>query len=452
MTPKILVVDNDPEMLSLLQRRLESEGRIVAAVASGAEAVASLGRDEFDVVLTDLVMDGVDGWGVLREAQRVQPQARVILMTAFASLETAIEAVREGAYDYLTKPFKLAEADMAVDRALDDRRLREENRRLRAEVERRFSFDSLIGRSESMQAVFEKIRAVADTDATVLLLGESGTGKELVARAIHHNSARRGRPFVPVNCAAIPETLLESELFGHEKGAFTGAVRKRAGLFADAHGGTLFLDEVGDIPLPVQAKLLRALQEKTIRPVGGSQEIQLDVRLVSATHRDLLALVGEGRFRDDLYYRLAVIPIRLPSLRERSEDLLLLANHFLARASAGLGKRMDGFDEDATAWLLAHRWPGNVRELENVIERAVTLARGPRVVRADLGIEFTPEGAASLSLRPTLAELEEQYIRQVIEETNGDKAAAATILGISVRTLQRRFRPPSPPPGPGPAR
>jgi len=452
VTPKILVVDNDPEMLSLLQRRLESEGRIVAAVASGAEAVAALGRDEFDVVLTDLIMDGVDGWAVLREAQRVQPRARVILMTAFASLETAIEAVREGAYDYLTKPFKLAEADMAVDRALDDRRLREENRRLRAEVERRFSFDSLIGRSESMQAVFEKIRAVADTDATVLLLGESGTGKELVARAIHHNSARRGRPFVPVNCAAIPETLLESELFGHEKGAFTGAVRKRAGLFADAHGGTLFLDEVGDIPLPVQAKLLRALQEKTIRPVGGSQEIQLDVRLVSATHRDLLALVGEGRFRDDLYYRLAVIPIRLPSLRERSEDLLLLANHFLARASAGLGKRMDGFDEDATAWLLAHRWPGNVRELENVIERAVTLARGPRVVRADLGIEFTPEGAAGLSLRPTLAELEEQYIRQVIEETNGDKAAAATILGISVRTLQRRFRPPSPPPGPGPAR
>jgi len=443
--PKILVVDDDPEMLSLLQRRLESEGRTVTAVASGAEAVASLGRDEFDVVLTDLVMDGVDGWGVLREAQRVQPQARVILMTAFASLETAIEAVRQGAYDYLTKPFKLAEAGMAVDRALDDRRLREENRRLRAEVERRFSFDNLIGRSEAMQAVFEKIRAVAATDATILLLGESGTGKELVARAIHHNSARRGGPFIPVSCAAIPETLLESELFGHEKGAFTGAVRRRAGLFADAHGGTLFLDEVGDIPLPIQAKLLRALQDKTIRPVGGSQEIQLDVRLVSATHRDLLALVGEGRFRDDLYYRLAVIPIRLPSLRERPDDLLLLANHFLARASAGLGKRLEGFDEDATAWLLAHRWPGNVRELENVIERAVTLARGPRVTRADLGIEFAPEGAAGLSLRPTLAELEEQYIRRVLEETNGDKAAAAKILGISVRTLQRRFGPPAPP-------
>ena len=445
MTPKILVVDNDPEMLSLLQRQLESEGRAVTAVASGAEAVAALGRDEFDVVLTDLVMDGVDGWGVLREAQRVQPQARVILMTAFASLETAIEAVRQGAYDYLTKPFKLAEVGMAVDRALDDRRLREENRRLRAEVERRFSFDNLIGRSEAMQAVFEKIRAVADTDATILLLGESGTGKELVARAIHHNSARRGGPFVPVNCAAIPETLLESELFGHEKGAFTGAVRKRAGLFAEAVGGTLFLDEVGDIPLPVQAKLLRALQDKTIRPVGGSQEIQLDVRLVSATHRDLLALVGEGRFRDDLYYRLAVIPIRLPSLRERPDDLLLLANHFLARASAGLGKRLEGFDEDATAWLLAHRWPGNVRELENVVERAVTLARGPRISRADLGIEFVPEGASGLSLRPTLAELEEQYIRRVLQETNGDKAATAKILGISVRTLQRRFSSPSPP-------
>ncbi len=451
MTPKILVVDNDPEMLSLLQRRLESEGRSVTAVASGVEAVAALGRDEVDVVLTDLVMEGLDGWAVLREAQRVQPGARVILMTAFASLETAIEAVRQGAYDYLTKPFKLAEVGMAVDRALDDRRLREENRRLRAEVERRFSFDNLIGRSGAMQAVFEKIRAVADTDATILLLGESGTGKELVARAIHHNSARRGGPFVPVNCAAIPETLLESELFGHEKGAFTGAVRRRAGLFAEADGGTLFLDEVGDIPLPLQAKILRALQDKTIRPVGGNQELQLDVRLVSATHRDLLVLVGEGRFRDDLYYRLAVIPIRLPSLRERPDDILVLANHFLARASAGLDKRLEGFDEDATAWLLAHRWPGNVRELENVVERAVTLARGSRIARADLGIEFTPEGAAGLSLRPTLAELEEQYIRRVLEETNGDKAAAAKMLGISVRTLQRRFGSPSPPAAPDPA-
>ena len=392
------------------------------------------------MVLTDLVMDGVDGWAVLREAQRRLPRARVILMTAFASLETAIEAMRHGAWDYLTKPFKLAEVSLAVDRALDDLRLREENRRLRAEVEQRFSFDRLLGRSKAMQGVFDRLRAVADTDATVLLLGESGTGRELAARAIHHGSARGAGPFVPVNCAAIPETLLESELFGHEKGAFTGADRRRRGLFAEASGGTLFLDEVGDIPPVLQAKLLRALQDKLVRPVGGSEEIRLDFRLIGATHRDLLALVGEGKFREDLYYRLAVIPVRLPSLRERPDDILLLAAHFLARAADALGKPLEGFDEDATAWLLGHRWPGNVRELENVVERAATLARGPRVTRADLGTEFVPETALGGSLRPTLAELEERYIRRVLEETGGDRVAAAKILGVSVRTLQRRSR------------
>ncbi|OGK79303.1 MAG: hypothetical protein A2050_15130 [Candidatus Rokubacteria bacterium GWA2_73_35] len=377
---------------------------------------------------------------MLREAQRRLPRARVILMTAFASLETAIEAMRHGAWDYLTKPFKLAEVSLAVDRALDDLRLREENRRLRAEVEQRFSFDRLLGRSKAMQAVFDRLRAVADSDATVLLLGESGTGKELAARAIHHGSARGAGPFVPVNCAAIPETLLESELFGHEKGAFTGADRRRRGLFAEASGGTLFLDEVGDIPPVLQAKLLRALQDKLVRPVGGSEEIRLDFRLIGATHRDLLALVGEGKFREDLYYRLAVIPVRLPSLRERPDDILLLAAHFLARAADALGKPLEGFDEDATAWLLGHRWPGNVRELENVVERAATLARGPRVTRADLGTEFVPETALGGSLRPTLAELEERYIRRVLEETGGDRVAAAKILGVSVRTLQRRSR------------
>jgi DNA-binding NtrC family response regulator len=438
--PRVLVVDNDAEMLSLLRRHLENEGRLVTPAASGADAVAALGREEFDVVLTDLVMDEVDGWAVLREAQRRQPHARVVLMTAFASLETAIEAIRHGAYDYLTKPFKLAEVTLTLDRALDDRRLREENRRLREQVEKRFGFDNLVGRSKSMQTVFEKIRVVADTDATVLLLGESGSGKELVARAIHHNSARRDGAFVPVNCAAIPRDLLESELFGHEKGAFTGALRKRSGLFTEANGGTLFLDEVGDIPPALQPKLLRALQDRTIRPVGSSEEIQLDVRVVSATHRDLLALVGDGRFREDLYYRLAVIPIRLPSLRERPEDILSLASHFLGRAAAALGKTFAGFDEEATAWLLQHRWPGNVRELENVVERAATLARGPRIGRADLGVEFSPEAAVGLALRPTLAELDEQYIRRVLEETKGDKTAASKILGISIRTLQRRFK------------
>ncbi len=440
MTAKVLVVDNDAEMASLLARHLEREGRAVTIARSGAEAVAALGREEFDVVLTDVVMDDVDGWAVLREAQRLQPQARVVLMTAFASLETAIEAIRHGAYDYLTKPFKLAQASLTVERALDDRRLREENRRLREHVEGRLRFDNLVGRSKAMQAVFEKVRAVADTDAPVLLLGESGTGKELVARAIHHNSGRRDGPFVPVNCAAIPADLLESELFGHERGAFTGAVRKRRGLFAEAHGGTMLLDEVGDIPGNLQGKLLRALQDGTVRPVGADEEVRLDVRVVSATHQDLPALVGQGRFREDLYYRIAVIPIRLPSLRERSEDILPLAEHFLTRAAATLDKRLDGFDENATAWLMNHRWPGNVRELENVVERAATLARGPRITRGDLGVEFAPDTAARGSLRPTLAELTDQYVRRVLEETKGDKVTAAKILGVSVRTLQRRFR------------
>ena len=438
MTFQVLVVDNDPEMLDLLRQHLEHEGRIVTAVGSGDDAIKALEHTSFDVVLTDLVMDGTDGWAVLQETQRRQPEARVVLMTAFASLETAIDAIRQGAYDYLTKPFKLAEVTLTINRALDDRRLREENRVLREQVDQRFGFDNLIGRSNAMQSVFDKIRAVTATDATILLLGESGTGKELVARAIHHNSPRRDKPFVAVNCGAIPHDLLESELFGHEKGAFTGAIRKRRGLFAEAEGGTLFLDEIGDIPSPLQGKILRALQDRTIRPVGGSEEVRLDVRVVSATHRDLMALVAEGRFREDLYYRLAVIPIRLPSLRERRDDIRLLADHFLSRAAKAASKRLEGFDEEATAWLLQHRWPGNVRELENVVERAATLARGALITRADLGIEFAPE-AAGVGLRPTLAELEERYINRVLEETHGDKAAAARILGISVRTLQRRF-------------
>jgi DNA-binding NtrC family response regulator len=360
-------------------------------------------------------------------------------MTAFGSLETAISAMREGAYDYLTKPFKLEEVTLAVERALEDQRLREENRRLKTQVEQRLSVENILGRSAAMQAVFEQIRAVSASDASVLLLGESGTGKELVAHAIHHESARRDGPFVAVNCAAIPENLLESELFGHEKGAFTGADRKRRGLFVEASGGSLFLDEVGDIPLALQVKLLRVLQDRAVRPVGGSQEIRLDLRVISATHRDLAALVSDGKFRDDLYYRLAVIPIRLPSLRERPDDIMLLAHRFLDRAAEAIGKRLDGFDAEASGWLLRHRWPGNVRELENVVERAATLARGDRVTLADLGIQFTADSAWGSGPRPTLAEVENQYIRRVLDETKGDKVAAARILGISVRTLQRKF-------------
>jgi DNA-binding NtrC family response regulator len=437
MKPRILVVDNDPEMLAVLQRHLESEGWAVLAMTGGAEACAALSREEFAIVLTDLVMEPIDGLAVLRESLRVQPRTRVLLMTAFASVETAVDALRQGAYDYLTKPFKLPELTVLVHRAYDELRLREENRRLRAEVDQKYNFDNILGRSKPMRAVFDRIQAVAGTDTTVLLLGESGSGKELVARAIHWHSNRREGPFVAVNCAAIPDTLLESELFGHEKGAFTGADRKRRGLFVEAQGGTLLLDEVAEMPLSLQVKLLRALQNHTIRPVGGNEEIRVDIRIISSTNRELPALVQQGKFREDLYYRLAVIPIRVPSLRERPEDIRLLAEHFLRRAATALGKDLSGFDDDALKWLLHHRWPGNVRELENIIERAAALAQGRVITTEDLGTEFTPAGASQLGIRPTLAEVESHYIRRILEETKGNKRAAARILGISVRTLQR---------------
>jgi DNA-binding NtrC family response regulator len=436
--PRVLVVDNDTEMLALLRRHLEAEGMAVVMSGGGKEAIRSLEDQDFDVILTDIVMDEVGGLEVLAAVQRAHSPTRVILMTAFGSLETAIDAIRQGAYDYLTKPFKLAEVTLAVQRALDDQRLRRENQRLRAEVERQQGFDRLLGRSRAMQAVLDQARAVADSDASVLLLGESGTGKELVAQALHWHSARRSGPFVPVNCAAVPDTLLESELFGHEKGAFTGAQQKRAGLFAHAHGGTLFLDEIGDLPLALQVKLLRAIQDKAVRPVGGTEAVRLDLRLITATNRDLATLVREGKFREDLYYRLAVIPIRLPTLRERPEDIPLLGEHFLRLAATRLGKALTGFAPDAAAWMLEHRWPGNVRELENLVERAAVLARGPVIALADLHTEFSLAPGAS-SLRPTLDEMAGQYIRRVLEEVQGDKRAAAKILGVSVRTLQRRF-------------
>jgi DNA-binding NtrC family response regulator len=437
VTAHILVIDNDPEMVSVLKREFAEEGWAIVEATSGPEGLAALERQDVDVVLTDLAMDDVDGLDILRAAQAQDSPPRVILMTAFGSLETAIKAIRAGAYDYLTKPFKVPEATLAVARALDDRRLRAENRRLRDEVTQRFSFDNILGRSTAMWTVFDQIKAVAVSDASVLLVGESGTGKELVARAIHHHSARRNGPFVAMNCAAIPEALLESELFGHERGAFTGADRKRRGLFVEAAGGTLLLDEIGDLSTALQAKLLRVLQEKVVRPLGGNEEIRVDLRIISATHRDLPAMVSEGAFREDLYYRIAVLPMRLPSLRERGDDIMMLAEHFLRRAAATLGKPLEGFDDEARTWLYHYRWPGNVRELENIVERAATLARHVRVTRADLQIEFVtfaaPEGAW-----PTLHELEAQYVQRVLQHTHGDKTAAAKILGVSVRTLQRR--------------
>jgi two-component system response regulator HydG len=444
MTMRVLIVDDEPAMLKIMRRHLEADGFAVTAVETGAEAISAVTREAYDVILTDLVMNEVDGLKVLREAQRLRPGVRVILMTAFTTVETAIAAIREGAYDYLSKPFKMSEVTIAVRRALEDRRIREENRRLRDEVGRRYAITSFLGRSPAMGSVFEQLAAVAGSEAAVLLLGESGSGKELAARSIHWNGARRAGPFVAINCAAIPDSLLESELFGHEKGAFTGAQRKRRGLFADADGGTLFLDEIGDMSLALQAKLLRALQDKVVRPVGGNEEVPIDIRIVSATNRDLAALVDQGSFREDLYYRLSVIPIRIPSLRERVEDIPLLAQHFLERAAATLGRRFDGFADDAVAWLVKQPWPGNVRQLENVVERAATLAKGPWITRGDVDTDVVGLGRSARLRQPTLEEVDREYIEQVLAKTKGDKNAAARILGISVRTLQRMFKSPEP--------
>jgi two-component system response regulator HydG len=434
---RVLLVDDDAEMLEMLRQRLASDGFEVSAARGGVEGISAIEREDVDVVLTDLVMDGADGMAVLAATRRLRPAARVLVMTAFGSLETAIEALRQGAYDYLTKPFKLTEMTVAVERALEDRRLRRENERLRAHVEREDGIGRILGRSARLRRVLEQIQAVAGSDAPVLLLGESGTGKELAARAIHWAGPRRAEPFVPVNVGAVPETLLETELFGHEKGAFTGADRKRPGLFGAAHRGTLFLDEIGDLSVPLQVKLLRAIQDRAVRPVGSSTEIDVDIRVISATNRDLAALVRDGRFREDLYYRLAVVPIRLPALRERPEDIPLLAEHFLRRASRRLGKELAGFADAALGWMCGHRWPGNVRELENVVERAAVLAQGSTIALSDLGTEFALDAGAT-SLRPTLDELATQYMRRVLRETGGDKQAAARVLGVSVRTIQRK--------------
>ena len=429
-------------MLALVCEHLEAEGYAAIGAGAGTQALARLRSEEFDVVLTDLRMPGVGGMEILKAAREARRDLPVILVTAFGSIETAIQAIRQGAYDYVTKPFSLGEISLLVGRALEDRQLRAENVSLRRELEGRYRFENLLGKSPAMQAVFVLIRQAAPGDTNVLITGESGTGKELVAKALHHNSARAERPFVPVNCAAVPAGLLESELFGHVKGAFTGAIKARQGLFREAEGGTLFLDEIGDMAPELQAKLLRAIEDRAVRPVGSDEAIPVDLRLAAATNKDIVARIQDGRFREDLYYRLAVIPIHLPPLRERREDIPLLAEHFLRRAAAAAGKEIRGFTPEAMAALLRHPWPGNVRELENVVERAVTLMAGDHVTPDVLLLEtsLAPEPGALLAQaarRPTLDELTAEYVALVLREAGGDKAKAAEILGISKRTLYR---------------
>jgi two-component system response regulator HydG len=442
---QVLIVDDEPEMCALLSDVLKGEGFAVETATSGEQALARMGAREFAAVITDLNMKGMPGLPLLREIKRLYPETNVIIMTAFGSVETAIEAMKQGAYDYVVKPVKTEEITLTTEKAVREALLRKELLWLRRAVEKEYSFNQILGKSKPMQAVFELIRRITPSASSVLITGESGTGKELVARAVHFNSPRSQGPFVPVNCAAIPENLLESEMFGHVRGAFTDAKMDRRGLFEEAQGGTIFLDEISELPMSLQAKLLRVLQEKEIRRVGGTRSTPVDARVIAATNLDLAEQVRAKQFREDLFYRLNVIEVHMPALRERTEDIPLLAMHFIKKYADAMKKRVAGLTEGALALLMDYAWPGNVRELENVIERGVTLTRGekivpedlPQGVRGDAGDRQMIEEAAEKTR--SLAEVERAYILRVLEKTAGNKYQAAQILAIDRKTLYRKL-------------
>ena len=450
----ILVVDDEPEHVESLRRLFERDGATVHTATSGELALDVVRREHVDLILADLMMPGMTGQDLMKAAQAVKPDIDVVVMTAYATVENAVAAMREGAYDFIQKPFKSALILRVIERALEHRALRAENVMLRKELAEahpdKVRGRTIIGRSPAMLATMETVLQAAPSTATVLLNGESGTGKELLAHAIHEHSARMGGPFVVVNCAALPETILESELFGYEKGAFTGATQRKEGRVERAHGGTLFLDEVGELSAPVQAKLLRVLQENEIERLGGSQTITVDFRLVAATNRDLEAMVQDGSFREDLFYRLNVIGIRLPPLRDRPEDIPLIADHFVRHYAKKNGKGLGGITDDARQLMANYRWPGNVRELENVMERAVVLSRNETIGASDLPTpiqqaqaqpgEIKREGRKVLiPIGTKLDEVERVMIRETLAETKGDKSLAAQLLGIAARTIYRKL-------------
>ncbi len=437
----ILIVEDDESLRRVLEFSLEEAGYRILTATTGEGGLETFRTERPPLVITDIQMPGMSGYDVLKMVKDEAPQTLVIVITAHGSVEKAVEAMKLGAYDYLTKPFGREELRITVDKALSYQGLQEENERLRAELSTHVDFSSIVGLSEAMQQVFEVVRRVAATEASVLILGESGTGKELVARAIHHGSERREGPFVPVNCAAIPGELLESELFGHERGAFTGAVKNRRGKFELADGGTLFLDEVGELPIELQPKLLRALQEREIEPVGGTPR-KVDVRVVAATNRDIEEELSEGRFREDLYYRLAVIPVYLPPLRERDEDIPLLVRHFVTKHA---GKGVQVSDALLTR-MQAYFWPGNVRELENAVERMIILRRGDTLEAEDFKVRPAQrvKGTADrvLNLPPEgypLEDLEKEAVLEALRCSGGNQTRAADFLRIPRHTLIYRI-------------
>ncbi len=448
---RVLVVDDEKSMRDLLSITLEKEGYDVATAAGGEPAIEALRRDPTDVVITDLRMPKVDGLQVLRTAKEISPDMAVIVVTAVASTETAVEAMKLGAYDYITKPFKLDEVSLIVRNALERKRLRDENLYLRKQLETQHRFENIIGKSAVILEVFDTIRKIADSPSTAMVTGESGTGKELVARAIHFNSLRRDKPFVSVNCGAIPEGLMESELFGHVRGAFTGAVSNKVGLFSAGEGGTLFLDEITEIPPLLQVKLLRAIQTREIRRVGDTKDIKTDVRLIAASNRHLEEAVEQGVLREDLYYRLNVIPIQLPPLRERREDIPLLVGHFLQKFGKELGKEVRGVSPEAMIVLERYHWPGNIRELENVLERAIVLGAGemlgvdslPETLRRERpvkGLEAVDLPEDGLDLEATLDTIERGYLQRALDRTGGVQTKAAELLKMTFRQFRYKLQ------------
>ncbi|MCB9604226.1 MAG: sigma-54-dependent Fis family transcriptional regulator [Sandaracinus sp.] len=447
---RVLIVDDEANARSALAELLEDEGYVTATASDGVEALEKLETFTPEVVLTDLKMPRMDGLALLEEGKKRQPSLAFVVMTAFGSIDTAVEAIKRGAENYLTKPLDVNSVAAIVARALEKARLSAEAALLRAQVDKRLSFGGILGDHPTMQRVLKIVGQVAPTRATVLITGESGTGKELVAAALHHNSARSKAPFIRLNCASLAETLLESELFGHERGSFTGAEKRRAGRFEQAHGGTLFLDEVSEIPMATQVKLLRFLQERELERVGGNETIRVDVRVVAASNRDLRQMVADGTFREDLYYRLNVVQIEMPPLRVRRSDIPTLAHHFLRKYREENKRPIEGFTDAALRALVAYPWPGNVRELENAVERAVVLCEGPMI-----DTELLPSATGPAMTRPpenggggldllipgiTMGEVERIVIERTLESVGGSTARAAEVLGISRRTIQYRLK------------